>query len=319
MLNLLIFAAVFSIAYANGANANFKGVASLYGSGTAGFATCVRWAALTTVAGAVAAFYLATGLLATFSGKGLLPQALIEDPVFLLSVAVGGMLTGGLATWLGFPVSTTHALIGGLLGAGLWADAAQVNWEKLGSAFVVPLVFGPLVAIVLGSVLYSVLRRLHLAPDHRTRTLDALHFLSAGAVCFARGMNDTPKMTALLGGVAFVGGIEAMGLIAVAMTLGGLISARRVAETLAHKITNMNPGQGFAANLTTSILVVLGSLKGLPLSTTHVTVGALLGIGVTTHQAKWRTVLPVLLAWVITVPCAAVLAALCLALTRILS
>ena len=316
MLNLLIFAAVFSIAYANGANANFKGVASLYGSGTASFKESVRWAALTTTLGAVASVFLVSGLLAAFSGKGLLPQALIEDPVFLLSVAVGGMLTGGLATWLGFPVSTTHALIGGLLGAGSWADAAQVNGEKLWSVFVLPLLSGPMIAIALGGLLYWVLRRLGLAVDQRTRTLDALHFLSAGAVCFARGMNDTPKMAALLGGVAFVGGVEAMELVALAMLLGGWFSARRVAETLAHKITTMNPGQGFAANLTTAFLVILGSIKGLPLSTTHVTVGALLGMGVSTGQAKWRTVLPVLLAWVITVPCAAVFSALSLALAH---
>lgn len=316
MLAVLLCIAAFFVAYANGANANFKGVASLYGSGTASFATSVRWAALTTVAGSVASVFLASGVLMMFSGKGLLPDEVLSEPFFLLAVAVGAMLTGGLATWLGFPVSTTHALMGGLLGVGLWVDAARVSWGKLGSAFAVPLLLGPLVAILLGAVLYLVLRRLHLAPDHRTRTLDALHFLTAGAVCFARGMNDTPKMAALLGGVAFVGGIESMALIALAMTLGGLCSARRVAETLAHKITGMNPGQGFAANLTTAFLVILGSIKGLPLSTTHVTVGALLGIGVSTGQAKWRTVLPVLLAWVITVPCAAVFSALSLALAH---
>jgi PiT family inorganic phosphate transporter len=309
MLTVLLFVTVFFVAYANGANANFKGVASLYGSGTAGFTTAVRWAAVTTVAGAVVSVWWVGALLKTFSGKGLVPEALVADPVFLLSAAVGAMLTGGLATWLGFPVSTTHALTGGLLGAGLAAEAAQVNWQKLGSSFALPLLLGPLLAILLGGLLYWGLRRLKLAPDHRTRALDALHFLSAGAVCFARGMNDTPKMAALLGGVAWVGGVGSMTIIAVAMTLGGLLSARRVAETLAHQITDMNPGQGFAANLTTAMLVILGSIKGLPLSTTHVTVGALLGIGVTTGQAKWRTVIPVLLAWVITVPCAAVLAA----------
>lgn len=316
MLNTLLIVTAFFVAYANGANANFKGVSSLYGSGTASFATSLRWAAVTTVAGAVASVFLASGLLAAFSGKGLLPTDSISEPFFLLAVTVGAMLTGGLATWLGFPVSTTHALTGGLLGAGLWVDAVRVNWGRLWSAFAVPLLLGPLVAMLLGTVLYFLLRRLHLAPDHRTRTLDALHFLSAGTVCFARGMNDTPKMAALLGGMAFFGGLESMGLIALAMTLGGLLSARRVAETLAHRITDMNPGQGFAANLTTALLVILGSVKGLPLSTTHVTVGALLGIGVTTRQAKWKNVIPVLLAWIITVPCAAVLSALSLALAR---
>jgi PiT family inorganic phosphate transporter len=316
MLATLVIITTALVAYANGANANFKGVASLYGSGTTGFGTAMRWAALTTAAGAIASLFFTAKLLKAFSGKGLVPDALVADPVFLFAVALGAMLTGGLATWLGFPVSTTHALTGALLGAGLWADAEHVSFAKLWVSFAQPLLLGPAVAILLGAVLYALLKPLRLAPDHRTRTLDALHFLSAGAVCFARGMNDTPKMAALLVGVAAFSGVNGVWLVAAAMTAGGLISARNVAETLAHKITDMNPGQGFVANLTTAILVILGSLKGLPLSTTHVSVGSLLGIGITTRQAHWRTVIPVLLAWVITLPCAGVLAAITFAVGR---
>jgi PiT family inorganic phosphate transporter len=305
------------IAYANGANATFKGVASLYGSGTTSYRNAMHWAVLTTAAGAVASVWFAAQLLKAFSGKGLVPDALVVDPVFLLSVAVGAMLTGGAATWLGFPVSTTHALIGGLLGAGLRADPAHVDFGKLGTSFGLPLLLGPAVAILLGSLFYLILRGLQLAPDHRTKTGDTLHFLSAGAVCFARGMNDTPKMAALLAGSAAMPGSSGLWLVGLAMTAGGIIGARKVAETLAHKITGMDPGQGFAANLTTSILVILGSIKGLPLSTTHVTVGSLLGIGITTRQARWRTVIPVLLAWIITLPCAALLAAITFSVMRL--
>jgi PiT family inorganic phosphate transporter len=93
------------------------------------------------------------------------------------------------------------------------------------------------------------------------------------------------------------------------MAAGGLISAKQVAETLAHKITDMNPGQGFAANLATALLVTTASVSGLPVSTTHVSVGALLGIGVTTRRVKWHTVIPVLAAWVITLPVSALMAA----------
>jgi len=158
-----------------------------------------------------------------------------------------------------------------------------------------------------GAVLHWILKFVRLAPDHRTRTLDTLHFLSAGAVGFARGLNDTPKMAALLLGVGWLSGRGDMVLIALAMAAGGLISAGQVAETLAHKITDMNPGEGFAANFATALLVTTATLHGLPVSTTHVSVGALLGIGITTRQAKWRTVIPVLLAWVITLPCAALM------------
>lgn len=199
-------------------------------------------------------------------------------------------------------------LTGALLGAG-WV-AGDVNVARLWEAFVMPLLLSPVLAVVAGSLLYHILKLLRLAPDHRTRTLDTLHFLSAGAACFARGLNDTPKMAALLLGIGWLQGSVGMILIAAAMALGGLISAKQVAETLAYKITGMNPGQGFAANLATALLVTTASLHGLPVSTTHVSVGALLGIGITTRQAKWRTIIPVLAAWVVTLPVSALLAAL---------
>ncbi len=309
MFPALILLAAFVVAYSNGANANFKGVASLYGSGTTSYRTAVNWAAFTTACGAVCAMFLAAQLIKAFSGKGLVPDELIAQPAFLFSVATGAAITGSLATWLGFPISSTHALTGALIGAGWIASPSGVNLGHLGKAFALPLFLGPVAAIVLGGVLYLILNPLKLAPDHRTRTLDALHFLSAGAVCFSRGLNDTPKMAALLTGLAYWSDIKGLLIITVAMTVGGLTSGGRVADTLAHKITGMNPGQGFTANLTTSILGITGSVYGLPLSTTHVSVGALLGIGVVTRRARWKTTLPVLLAWVITLPCGAALAA----------
>jgi inorganic phosphate transporter, PiT family len=145
-----------------------------------------------------------------------------------------------------------------------------------------------------------------------------LHYLSTGAASFARGLNDTPKVAALL---LFIPGMNFhVGYLAVAVmiALGGLLDADRVAETLGKKVTDMNPGQGFAASLVTAGLVTTASFHGLPVSTTHVSVGSLLGIGATTGQAKWRKVGEILLAWISTVPCGAVLGAIAYALlTRI--
>jgi inorganic phosphate transporter, PiT family len=312
MLSALLLIAAAGLSYATGANANFKGVASLYGSGTTTYRTAVWWAAVTTAAGSLAALFLADTMLKNFSGRGLVPETLAGQPAFLLAVALGAAGTMILATWLGFPVSSTHSLTGALVGAGLMHDAAGVSFTKLWDAFARPLLLAPVLAIVLGAVVYLVLRLVRLAPDHRTRTLDACHFTTAGAVCFARGLNDTPKAAALLLIIPWLQGASGIAILAAASVLGGLISARRVAETLAHKITDMNPGQGFAANLTTALLVTTASVHGLPVSTTHVTVGSLLGIGTLTRQAKWRTVVPVLLSWLITLPCAALLGALAL-------
>jgi PiT family inorganic phosphate transporter len=309
--------AVCCVAFTNGANANFKGVATLYGSGTTTLRAAAVWGTAATFAGSVTALFLATALLAAFGGRGLVPDALASSPEFLCAVAVGGAATSFLATRLGFPVSTTHALVGALVGAGL-ASAGEVHFAALGKVFLYPLLFSPLVAAVLGALVYLILRRVRLAPDHRTPALDALHFLSAGAASFARGLNDTPKIAAPLLVVPGLSVHWAFLIVAGAIALGGCLDIRNVAETLGKKVTGMNPGQGFAACLVTSALVTTASLHGMPVSTTHVSVGSLVGMGAATGRAHWRKGGEILLAWVCTVPCGTALAALAYAAIRLL-
>ena len=146
--------------------------------------------------------------------------------------------------------------------------------------------------------------------------MDGAHFLSAGVVSFARGLNDTPKIVAML---LLLKALDIRwGFFAVAstMAIGGLLNSRRIAETMSHKITAMNHGQGFSANLATGILVILASFFGLPVSTTHVSVGALFGIGLTTGQANPRVMTNIALSWIITLPCAALLAAAAYSILR---
>ncbi|MBU6409320.1 MAG: inorganic phosphate transporter family protein [Verrucomicrobia bacterium] len=362
MLALLIFLSACFVAYANGANDNFKGVASLYGSRTCNYRAAIGWATITTFAGSLTAMFVAQALLKKFSGAGLAPAALTASPQFVLAVAFGAGATVILAALLGFPISTTHGLMGALVGAGLVAVGNEVNFGVLGKGFVAPLLFSPLLAMALGAVIYPVFRfarlrfgvtkemcvcagveqqiipipqpngmfaaqtlpTISVAVDNPAvcaqryagrvlgvnagRLLDTLHFLSGGAVSFARGLNDTPKMVALLlvaGALDIRWGFAA---VAGAIAVGGLLNAKKVAETMSHKITGMNPGQGFAANLSTALLVTTASFNGLPVSTTHVSVGSLLGMGVVTRQAKWRAVIGIVTSWVITLPCGALFA-----------
>ncbi|MDF5726857.1 MAG: inorganic phosphate transporter [Rhizonema sp. PD38] len=137
--------------------------------------------------------------------------------------------------------------------------------------------------------------------------VDACHFLSAGVVSFARGLNDTPKIVSLIliiqafsiqGGAIFV---------ALAMAVGGLLNARRVALTMSKKITSMNPGQGFCANLVTGILVIAASKYGLPVSSTHVSVGSIFGVGLVSRKANVLVFHQILLSWILTLPIAAIL------------
>jgi inorganic phosphate transporter, PiT family len=308
VLIVVLYLAVCFVAFTNGANANFKGVASLYGSGTTTLRRALLWGTTTTFAGSIAAAFLAEGLLKKFSGRGLVPDSLVQSPEFVSAVALGAAMTSFLATKLGFPVSTTHALVGALLGAGL-VGGGDVHFAALGMNFLYPLFFSPAIAMVLGAAAYLLLKSMRLTPDHRTPTLDVLHYLSTGAASFARGLNDTPKMAALL--LAAPGLEMGLGFLAVAVpiALGGLLDADRVAETLGKKVTAMNPGQGFASSLVTAGLVATASLHSMPVSTTHVSVGSLLGMGAVTGQAKWRTVTGIFFVWVSTVPCGALMAA----------
>jgi PiT family inorganic phosphate transporter len=94
-------------------------------------------------------------------------------------------------------------------------------------------------------------------------------------------------------------------LVSLMMAVGGLLNARNVAETMSHKITEIDHRQGFAANTTTALMVIIASQLGMPVSTTHVTVGALFGIGVSSGKARWNTIASIVSSWLITLPCAA--------------
>ena len=141
--------------------------------------------------------------------------------------------------------------------------------------------------------------------------LDKLHYLSAGVVSFARGLNDTPKIVALLlvmSAFSLKGGIF---IVASAMAIGGLVNARKVAMTMSKRITKMNHGQGFSANLVTAILVIFASKWGLPVSTTHVSCGSLFGIGMVNRKANLSLIRQIILAWFLTLPLAGTLSAIC--------
>jgi inorganic phosphate transporter, PiT family len=359
-LLVAIVLAVLFLAYSNGANDNFKGVATLFGSGTKNYRRALAWATVTTLAGSLLALIIADGLVDRFRGKGLVPDAVTAEPQFLLAVSLSAAATVLLATWLGLPVSTTHALTGGLVGAGLLAAKGDLKVAALGTSFVLPLLLSPLAAMLLTSAFYPILHRMRRSCGITSQTclcagttfqevrvlpdgtmafvstgqivsvgttqecvqryggrllgieagtlLHALHYVSASAVGFARGLNDTPKIVALLIAGKALAPNAGLVLVALLMAIGGILNARRVAETMSRKITRLNPGQGFTANLITAALVAGASRFGLPVSTTHVSVGSLFGIGVVTGSARKKTILSILLAWVTTLPLAALMA-----------
>jgi PiT family inorganic phosphate transporter len=330
----LLFATALFIAFSNGANDNFKGFATVWGSDTLSYRRALTLATIATVLGSLVSLLLADGLVAQFSGKGLVPDALANTPAFILSVTFGAALTVFLATRLGLPISTTHALIGGLLGAGLGQSQALVNFDKLLNSFLLPLLLSPLLAGVIGVFSYQLLQvirgtaRLALAsgnsqgmadvditPSAATsgRRVDSpwlaqVHVASAMAICFARGVNDTPKLAALMIAAQLCSASQSITLIAASMALGGWLFAHKVATTMSQKVTRMDQSQGVRANLITAALVLFASKLGVPVSTTHVAIGSIAGVGASARTLNWPTLRNVLLSWVATLPLAALLA-----------
>lgn len=356
MILIVLFVAACFLAYSNGANDNFKGVATLFGSRTTNYKNAISWATVTTVSGSIAAIFLARELVKNFSGKGLVPDGLVLSPEFAVSIALGAAITVYLATRIGMPISTTHSLVGAIFGAGVMAIGADFNFAKLSKSFLIPLIVSPLMAAILSLILYLIFRNARkalgvtkkscLCISEKTpptqladsqfhmnttsnielstcnndcvdtyegrllgissqKVLDNLHFLSAGVVSFARGLNDTPKIVGLLVIINVMDIQWGMLAVAIAMALGGLLNAKKVGITMSQKITPMNSGQGFTANMITGLLVTTASIHGLPVSTTHVSVGSIFGIGTMTKKANLKMVSKILLSWVLTLPVAA--------------
>lgn len=159
--------------------------------------------------------------------------------------------------------------------------------------------------------------------------LDTIHWISSGMASFARGTNDAPKIVAmlLLGSATAAAWpsassqLAAFGGVALAMGLGSYFGGLRVTEVLAGKITRMDHSEGLSANLTTSLLVLVSGTLGLPVSTTHISSSAIIGIGLLKglNAVCWTTVQGMVLAWVVTLPASALLACIAyLILTRVL-
>jgi PiT family inorganic phosphate transporter len=305
-----------ALAYANGSNDVSKAIATLVGSGVTDYRRAIAWGTVCTVAGSLCSALVASALIGAFTTGFIAPGAR-QTEVFALAVVLGAILWVVLATRLSLPVSTTHAITGALVTVGAFAfGMGDVRWAALWPKVVVPLLASPFSALAGALVVYLLIRvtLARLAP----RAMTPLHWLSSGTASFARGLNDTPKIVAL--GVAFSliarhsAKFQApywlFALVALGMGAGSAVGGLRVTRTLAEKVTKMDHTEGLAANLATAALVTFASHLGLPVSTTHVSSGAIIGIGLRDGlgHVNWRVVRDMALAWVVTLPGAGILA-----------
>lgn len=156
MIFLFVALGALFLAFANGANDNFKGVATLFGSGSTSYRKALFWAIGTTLLGSVTAIFMAANLVKAFGGKGLIDDAIALQPEFAAAVALGAAVTVLIATRIGMPISTTHSLVGALIGTGI-AAGSSINLDSLWSKFMLPLLISPVIAIGLTATIYPIL------------------------------------------------------------------------------------------------------------------------------------------------------------------
>jgi PiT family inorganic phosphate transporter len=350
VIPLLTVAAMMALAFANGANDVSKGIATLAGSRRATYRQALAWGTLWTAAGAFAAVLISAKLVNVFTSS-LVANEVLTLWFFPLAVASGASIWVLLASVIGLPVSTTHALTGAIVGVALGTGgAAAIRWELLLWSIAAPLALSPLVSGILGyglqgvasrfanacvcaeqrvaasvlnadgtlgvrSVLTLVASAARCEPAlGRARVIvgQVTHWGAAAAISFARGVNDNPKIAAL-GTLAFAslgtGVAGAFALTALVMTVGSFAAGWRVSRTLGDQVVHMDTGTGLAGSLVTAGLVMAASFYTMPVSTTHVSTGAIVGAGVRQNSCavQWGTVGSLATAWLVTLPVCALL------------
>ncbi len=356
---------VLALAYANGTNDVSKAVATLVGSGVTNYRRAILWGTIWTMVGAGASALVAGAMVHTFS-SGFIHPGFVIPPAVTLAVLTGAMTWVSIASRTGLPVSTTHALIGAIVGACLMAFGQEgLVWPAILKKIVLPLLISPLLALTVSVLIHPAVRMLErrwegsclcvmpaahalvaIDAEGMTRTLyqapgfgapviavpaqceraglqgitigfDSIHWISSGFASLARGMNDAPKIVAmlLLGSTVASWPTSSVKMAAffgvtVLMGLGSYLGGLRVTEVLAENVTRMDHAEGLSANLTTSSLVMVSATMGLPVSTTHVSSSAIIGIGLLRGlgAVRWTTVRDMVLAWIVTLPGAAAFA-----------
>jgi inorganic phosphate transporter, PiT family len=314
---VLIIAVALVFDFTNGFNDAANAIATSVSTRALKPRKAVLLAAVLNLAGA----FLTTKVAATV-GKGIV----VTDKVTLTVVgaALVGAIVWNLIVWrLGLPSSSTHALIGGLIGAMLVAHGpAFVQGKGIVAKVVVPGLVSPLIGLVVGFLVMLTLYWLFRAwaPARLNRTFRGAQVLSAAFVSFSHGANDAQKTMGIITLSLVAGGFQDKFAVppwvivasALAIALGTYSGGWRIIRTVGQRIYRLQPISGFAAQTAAATILLVASLKGLPVSTTHVLNSAVMGVGSTRRVSavRWGVAGNIVIAWVLTIPCAAAMAAL---------
>jgi len=260
-------------------------------------------------------------------GQGLIAKDLIT-PAVVFGALIGAMFWN-VVTWLkGIPSSSSHALVGGLIGSGVaHAGIGGIKWVGLNKTLIA-IVLSPVLGMILTMFIMLITSwLLHRASSrHAEKALRGLHIMSSGAYSVSHGLNDAQKtmgiITVLLFSTGWLHGkFEVPHWVAIscyiAMAVGTLTGGWKIIETMGSRITKLSQHQGFSASLGGSVIVFSASLLGIPVSTTHTITGCIIGAGTARRATavRWGVAGNVVVAWVITIPASAAVGAMFYGLT----
>jgi PiT family inorganic phosphate transporter len=264
-----------------------------------------------------------TTAVATTVGKGVIDSSLATEKTVLAAV-LGAIAWNLLTWWFGLPSSSSHALIGGLIGAALvQSGSAGVEWHDIAHKIVIPAIFAPIIAFVAAFavllLIYWVFQRM--TPGFANRTFRLGQLGSGTWVAFTHGANDAQKTMGVIALALYTHGTIDHFYIpdwvkvsaGVAIAAGTYVGGWRIMRTLGQRVFSMQPESGFSSQVTAGTVIYAATQLGYPLSTTHVISGAVMGSGATRRLSavRWGVAGSIVVAWVLTIPAAALVAALC--------
>src|SRR5688572_12950314 len=299
-------------------------------------ATSVSTRALAPRAAVISAAILnVLGAFVSLEMAATIAKGIVDANAITLDVVLAGLvgaITWNLVTWyMGLPSSSSHALIGGVLGSAISASGFDaVKWGGIKEKVLIPSLIAPFAGLVLAAALMVsitwVIRRR--SPGTINRVFRRLQLVSGGFVAFTHGTNDAQKTMGIIALALVAGGHLAPDAdppfwvivsAAIAMGAGTYAGGWRIIKTLGTRIAKLDPPQGFAAQTACASILWTTAHYGFPVSTTHTISGSVLGAGASRRLSavRWGVAGNILVAWVMTVPCAAAVGALMEALTRL--
>jgi inorganic phosphate transporter, PiT family len=309
--------------FLNGFHDAANSVATVVSTGTLSPNVAVAWAAFFNF---VAAFGFGVKVANTL-GKGVVDPAAVDRWVVLGGLI--GAITWNLLTWLlGLPVSSSHALIGGLAGAAVVRGGFSVLMPAGLVKIAVFIVLSPLLGLVLGYAMMTLLMLLHSRSRPRTvdRRFRRLQLVSAAFYSLGHGTNDAQKTMGIIAVLLFTAGympvfhvpIWVILLCHAAIAAGTLMGGWRIVKTMGMKITKLRPIGGFSAETAGAVMLIGTALWGIPVSTTHTITGAIMGVGATHRLSavRWGVATRIVWAWILTIPLSALVAGISYAIIR---